>query len=107
MPELPDITVYIEALESHVRGKTIDRVRIQSPFLVRSVEPAVSEVEGLRVVGFRRMGKRIVWEFEEELFLVLHRSLEGSGGGGIRPRRSRERLSGQTPPAGLLPGSQQ
>ena len=77
MPELPDITVYIEALESRVKGETLRDTRIASPFLLRSVDPPLSAVHGKRVTGFRRMGKRIVFEFEDELFLVLHLMIVG------------------------------
>jgi len=77
MPELPDITVYIEALESRVKGETLRDTRIASPFLLRSVDPPLSAVHGKRVTGFRRMGKRIVFEFEDELFLVLHLMIAG------------------------------
>jgi formamidopyrimidine-DNA glycosylase len=77
MPELPDITVYIEALESRVVGQTLDRVRIPKPFLLRSVDPPISAAQGKRVVGVRRMGKRIVLELEDDLFLVIHLMIAG------------------------------
>src|SRR5688572_27624097 len=77
MPELPDITVYIEALEQRVRGETLARIRLGSPFLLRTVEPAPDEVLGKRVLGLRRLGKRIVFELENELFLVLHLMIAG------------------------------
>jgi formamidopyrimidine-DNA glycosylase len=77
MPELPDITVYIEALESRVIGQTLDRVRIPKPFLLRSVDPPISAAQGKRVVGVRRMGKRIVLELEDDLFLVIHLMIAG------------------------------
>jgi len=77
MPELPDITVYIEALESRVVGQTLDRVRIPKPFLLRSVDPPISAAQGKRVVGVRRMGKRIVLELEGNLFLVIHLMIAG------------------------------
>ena len=77
MPELPDITVYIEALESRVVGQTLDRVRIPKPFLLRSVDPPISAAQGKRVVGVRRMGKRIVLELEDNLFLVIHLMIAG------------------------------
>ena len=59
MPELPDITVYIEALEKRILGQRLEKVRIVSPFLLRSVEPPVASAAGKRVVELRRMGKRI------------------------------------------------
>ncbi len=77
MPELPDITVYIEALESRVTGETLVGTRIANPFVVRSVDPPLSATHGKRVTGFRRMGKRIVFEFEDDLFLVLHLMIAG------------------------------
>jgi formamidopyrimidine-DNA glycosylase len=77
MPELPDITVYIEALEERVVGKTIDKVRLRSPFLVRSFDPPLSAIEGRTVTGFRRMGKRIVFVLDEGLFLVVHLMVAG------------------------------
>ena len=77
MPELPDITVYIEALESRVVGQTLQHVRIAKPFLLRSVEPPISAAEGKRVKGVRRMGKRIVLEMEDDLFLVVHLMIAG------------------------------
>ena len=77
MPELPDITVYIEALESRVVGQTLDRVRIPKPFLLRSVDPPISAAQGKHVIGVRRMGKRIVLELEDDLFLVIHLMIAG------------------------------
>ncbi len=77
MPELPDITIYIEALESRVVGQTLERVRIPKPFLLRSVDPPISAAQGKRVIGVRRMGKRIVLELEVDLFLVIHLMIAG------------------------------
>ena len=77
MPELPDITVYIEALESRIAGQTLERVRIAKPFLLRSVDPPISSANGKRVTGIRRMGKRIVLELEDDLFLVIHLMIAG------------------------------
>jgi formamidopyrimidine-DNA glycosylase len=77
MPELPDITVYIEALEARVLGQTLEHVRIAKPFLLRSVDPQISTAEGKRVNGVRRMGKRIVLELEDDLFLVIHLMIAG------------------------------
>jgi formamidopyrimidine-DNA glycosylase len=77
MPELPDITVYIEALESRILGQTLERVRIPKPFLLRSVDPPISAAQGKRVIGIRRMGKRIVVELEDDLFLVIHLMIAG------------------------------
>ncbi len=77
MPELPDIAIYIEALEERFTGQTIEAVRVASPFLVRSYDPPLSAVKGQVVRGFRRLGKRIVWELDDELFLVLHLMVAG------------------------------
>lgn len=77
MPELPDITVYIEALASRVVGQPLERTRIAKPFLLRSVDPPMREAEGKRVTGLRRMGKRIVLELEDDLFLVIHLMIAG------------------------------
>jgi formamidopyrimidine-DNA glycosylase len=77
MPELPDIVVYVEALSSRITGETLDRVRLASPFLLRSVTPPITEVEGKAVVELRRLGKRIVIGLQDELFLVLHLMIAG------------------------------
>lgn len=77
MPELPDILVYLEALERHVLGETLVRVRIASPFVLRSVDPPVSAVEGHVVQSVRRIGKRIVVGLEEDYSLVLHLMIAG------------------------------
>src|ERR1700716_926862 len=77
MPELPDITVYIEALESRIVGETLERTRIPKPFLLRSVDPPISAAQGKHVIGVRRMGKRIVVELEDDLFLVIHLMIAG------------------------------
>jgi formamidopyrimidine-DNA glycosylase len=77
MPELPDITVYLEALASRVIGQPLERTRIAKPFLLRSVDPPMSAAEGKRVTGVRRMGKRIVLELEDDLFLVIHLMIAG------------------------------
>lgn len=77
MPELPDVTVYCEALERHYVGRTIERMELKSPFLVRSFEPDLSEAKGKRVEGFSRLGKRIVWRLEGQLFLIVHLMIAG------------------------------
>lgn len=77
MPELPDITVYVEAIEDRIVGHVLERVRIASPFLLRSVEPPLQLTEGRRVTGAGRLGKRIVFELEGDLFLVLHLMIAG------------------------------
>jgi formamidopyrimidine-DNA glycosylase len=77
MPELPDITLYIEALERRITGETLERVRISSPFLLRTAVPPVSNIEGRKVTALRRIGKRIAIGFEDELWLVLHLMIAG------------------------------
>jgi formamidopyrimidine-DNA glycosylase len=77
VPELPDVELYLSALGERIAGHTLERVRLAVPFLLRSVEPPLNQVEGLTVTGFRRIGKRIVWEFEGNLFLVFHLMIAG------------------------------
>jgi formamidopyrimidine-DNA glycosylase len=77
VPELPDITVYIEALEHRALGRSLERIRVTSPFLLRTTAPPLSTLEGRRVIGLRRMGKRIVFGFEDDLWLVLHLMIAG------------------------------
>jgi formamidopyrimidine-DNA glycosylase len=77
MPELPDITLYIEHLERRVRGAPLERARVASPSLLRTAEPPLAAAEGRRVVGLRRLGKRIAFGLEGELFLVLHLMIAG------------------------------
>jgi formamidopyrimidine-DNA glycosylase len=77
MPELPDITVYLEALERRIRGYKLERVQITSPFLLRTATPAISNVEGRKVSGLRRLGKRICIGLEDELWLVIHLMIAG------------------------------
>ncbi|HYS55490.1 MAG TPA: DNA-formamidopyrimidine glycosylase family protein [Thermoanaerobaculia bacterium] len=77
MPELPDVTVYVEALQQRIVGQTLERVRLASPFILRTVEPAVTEFEGKDVLDVRRVGKRIVIEVAGELFIVIHLMIAG------------------------------
>lgn len=77
VPELPDIVVYLEALEERVGGAVLDGVRLASPFLLRSVDPPLGAAAGKMVRALRRLGKRIVFELEDELFLVLHLMVSG------------------------------
>jgi formamidopyrimidine-DNA glycosylase len=77
MPELPDVVTYIEALRLRIVGQPILRVRLSSPFVLRSVDPPLSAVHSKTVTGITRLGKRIVWAFEEELFLLLHLMIAG------------------------------
>lgn len=77
MPELPDITLYVDALESHVLGETIDEVRLASPFLLRSTEPSLDDAIGKKVVSVRRLGKRILLGLDNDLWLVFHLMIAG------------------------------
>ena len=77
MPELPDVTVYVEALEARVVGQPLNELRITSPFLLRTVEPPLASIAGKRVTGVRRMAKRIVFSLEGDLWIVLHLMIAG------------------------------
>jgi len=77
LPELPDIVLYLEALAPRVLNQPLERVRIGNPFLVRTPTPPIADAEGRRVVGLHRMGKRIVFVMEGDLFLVLHLMIAG------------------------------
>ena len=77
MPELPDLTIYVEALERHIGGALLERVRIASPSLLHSVDPPISQAEGLRVTGVQRIAKRIVIGLEGDLHLVFHLMIAG------------------------------
>jgi formamidopyrimidine-DNA glycosylase len=77
MPELPDITAYLDALDARIVGQILQRVRIGSPFLLRSVDPPVASVEGRVVEGLRRIGKRIAIGVDGDLWLVLHLMIAG------------------------------
>jgi len=77
VPELPDITVYIEALDARIRGASLERVRLASPFVLRSFDPSISDAHGRVVTGLRRVGKRIVIALEGDLSLVIHLMIAG------------------------------
>jgi len=77
VPELPEITAYVEAFERTILGHPIERVRLHSPSLLRTWDPPVTVVEGLRVRGLSRIGKRVVWELDEDVFVVFHLMLTG------------------------------
>src|ERR1041384_1988056 len=92
MPELPDVMLYLESLGTHVLGHRLDRVRIVSPFVLRSVTPPIDSIDGRVVTGLRRIGKRLVFEFQQNgadvtstpssdggkrLFLVIHLMITG------------------------------
>ncbi len=77
MPELPDVTVYVEKLQARVQGDVLQRVRVLNPFVLRTAVPPISQAEGRRVEGVERLGKRIVLRLEGELMLVIHLMIAG------------------------------
>src|SRR6266850_7898165 len=96
MPELPDITIYLDALAPRIVGQPLERARVVSPSLLRTVDPPLASAEGRKVVGLRRIGKRIVWEMEGGIFLVFHLMIAG---------RFKWRPEGTKPPAKVGLGS--
>jgi formamidopyrimidine-DNA glycosylase len=92
LPEYPDITIYLEQLRPRIVGQRLERIRLASPFFLRSVDPPIHEAAGKRVIELRRLGKRIVIALEAELFLVLHLMIAG---------RLRWRPRGAKPPGKL------
>ncbi len=77
MPELPDITVYIEALEQRILGQTLEKVRVGNPFLIRTTDPRLDQTFGQKVTQLRRVGKRIAIGLENDIWLVLHLMIAG------------------------------
>jgi formamidopyrimidine-DNA glycosylase len=77
MPELPDITVYLERLRPRIQGQVLQKVELASPFLLRSVDPPITEFVGQPIRELRRLGKRIVWCFDGERYLILHLMIAG------------------------------
>src|SRR3979490_2643681 len=77
MPELPDLTVSLDFLQSHIVGQTLERIRLASPFVLRTADPPLKAVENKRVLGLRRSGKRLIFELEDDLFLVIHLMIAG------------------------------
>lgn len=99
MPELPDITVYVEALETRILGETLETVRIVSPFLLRTATPPLASAFGRKVSGLRRLGKRICIGLEHEIWLVLHLMITGRlHWHALGPKPGRVKVS---PPRGL------
>ena len=90
MPELPDITVYVEALASRIVGQPLTEIKLGTPFLLRTVDPPLSAVVDKRVVGVMRLGKRVVIALEDELFIIIHLMIAGRlhwkprGGKGVK-----------------------
>jgi formamidopyrimidine-DNA glycosylase len=91
VPELPDITIYLEALERRVLGHTLEKVRIRSPFLLRTAVPPLQAANGRKLVALRRLGKRIAFGLEGELWMVLHLMIAGR----LHWRERGVRLSGK------------
>src|SRR6187200_2191864 len=77
MPELPDITAYIDALEPRVLGQPLERFRLGNPFVVRTIRPEPADLIGLRVESLHRLGKRIVFAFESDLYVIVHLMIAG------------------------------
>jgi formamidopyrimidine-DNA glycosylase len=77
VPELPDVALYVEAIAARTVGGVLERVRLGSPFLLRSADPPIAEAEGRRVAGVRRLGKRVVLALEGDLFLAVHLMIAG------------------------------
>jgi formamidopyrimidine-DNA glycosylase len=77
MPELPDITVYVEAIDAKVRGEMLKKVVLRNPFLLRTVVPSIADIEGKCVLEVRRLGKRVVLALEGDLFLIIHLMIAG------------------------------
>jgi formamidopyrimidine-DNA glycosylase len=77
VPELPDIELYLHALRSRIVGQRLDRIRVASPFLVRSFNPPIDQAHGKRVLALHRLGKRLVWQLEDDLFLIIHLMIAG------------------------------
>jgi formamidopyrimidine-DNA glycosylase len=93
VPELPDVAAYLTALEPRVLGRRLDGLRLASPFLLRTFDPPITTVAGKRVTGLRRFGKRIVFDLEDDLHLVLHLMIAGrlhwrAGSAGLATRTS-------------------
>ncbi len=98
MPELPDIELYLHALQPRIVGRTLERIRIASPFLVRSFDPPLDRATGKKVVSLRRLGKRVVWQLEGDLFVVIHLMIAG------RFRFATEGAEGTDKPRPKIPG---
>lgn len=77
MPELPDITIYVESLDARITGQRLENIRLGNPFILRTFDPPLSEVIGKKVRSIERMGKRIILAFEEDLFIVIHLMIAG------------------------------
>lgn len=97
MPELPDVAVYIERLSALFLGQPLEGARVKSPFLVRSFDPPLSAAVGQTVTGFRRIGKRVVFELSDDLFLVFHLMIAGR----FHLKKKGDKLAGKVSLLGL------
>ena len=92
MPELPDLSIYLEHLDRRITGERLEDIRLASPFVLRTVSPSIEELRGRRVTGFRRLAKQIVFALEEDCFIVIHLMVAGRlrwhGAGKAVPRRT-------------------
>src|SRR5438105_2121503 len=77
MPELPDLTVYLDFLQANIVGQVLERVRVSSPFVLRTADPPLKAIENKRVLGLRRLGKRLIFELDDDFFLVIHLMIAG------------------------------
>lgn len=103
MPELPDIVAYIEALEPRILNLPIREIRITSPFLLRSVDPPLTEASGKKVTSLRRLGKRIAFGLEEDLFIIVHLMIAGRFHWKEKPTKpNRQTLAAFDFPSGTL-----
>jgi formamidopyrimidine-DNA glycosylase len=91
MPEIPDLTLYLEAIDARFRGKVLERTRIASPFLLRTHDPKASAADGRRLISTSRVGKRLVLAFEDDLFFVLHLMIAGR----LRVKRKGQPIPGK------------
>src|ERR1700729_2647466 len=99
MPELPDITAYLTALTPRIVGQPLEHLRIASPLLLRTAVPPITSCEGRTVQSLRRIGKRIVFVFDDELFLVLHLMIAGRlHWGALDPKKGPPKLGGPKNP---------
>ena len=105
MPELPDVELYVEALERHVVGQRLVSLDVHTPFLLRTVDPPLQSVGDKQVLGVRRLGKRIVFSLDDELFIVVHLMVAGRfkwSAGTKRPSRNKNVLATLVFPSGTL-----
>src|SRR5687768_7470262 len=105
MPELPDVELYVEALNRHVVGQRLIALDVHTPFLLRTVDPPLQSVGDKQVLGVRRLGKRIVFSLDDELFIVVHLMVAGRfkwSAGNKRPARNKNVLATFVFPSGTL-----